>query len=129
MLGGEVVENKERVAVFRQALDGLLMLDAIGFDERIERSLGGLSGIRHPDVLQCAFGLGLQAVWQLVQDIRGFVHPAALRSRFRPHLVDRFPEAERTAGDAASKQVRRLILERALCRVSVTTLPHLFDGR
>ena len=58
-----------------------------------------LPGLRHPDVLQCTLGLGLQALWQLVEDIRGFVHPAALRSRLRPHLVDRLPEAERTVGD------------------------------
>jgi hypothetical protein len=29
------------LTVLRQALDGLFVLDAVGFDERIERSLGG----------------------------------------------------------------------------------------
>jgi hypothetical protein len=28
VLGGEVVEGEQRVAIFRQALDGLLILDA-----------------------------------------------------------------------------------------------------
>src|SRR6476620_4801276 len=36
VLGGEVVEGEQRVAIFRQALDGLLILDAVGFDERID---------------------------------------------------------------------------------------------
>jgi hypothetical protein len=35
----------------------------------------------------------------LVQDIRGFMHPATLRSCLRPHLVDRLPEAERPVSD------------------------------
>jgi hypothetical protein len=99
VLGGEVVEGEERVAVFRQALGGLLILDTVGFDECIECGLGGLPGLRHPDVLQCALGFCLQALWQLVQDIRGFVHPAALRSCLRPHRVNRLPEAERPVGD------------------------------
>src|SRR5580658_7997594 len=71
VLGGEVVEGEERVAIFRQALDRLLVLCAVGFEERIECGLGGLPGFCHPDILQCALGLGLQALRQLVQDIRG----------------------------------------------------------
>jgi hypothetical protein len=59
MLGGEVVEGEQYRAVFRRELNGLLVLDAVGFDERIERSLGGLAGLRHLDVLQCALGLCL----------------------------------------------------------------------
>ncbi len=62
MLGGEVVEGEQRLAVFGQALDGLVVLDAIGFDERIQGSLGGVPGLRHPDVLQCTLGFGLQAL-------------------------------------------------------------------
>jgi hypothetical protein len=38
--------------IFRQAFNGLLVLDAVGFDERIERSLGGLPGLRNPDVIE-----------------------------------------------------------------------------
>ena len=44
VLGGEVVEGEERVAILRQALDGLLILDVVGFDERIERGRRGLPG-------------------------------------------------------------------------------------
>jgi hypothetical protein len=52
MLGGEVVEGEQCLAIFRQAFDGLLVLDAVSFDERIERSLGGRPGLRRPDILQ-----------------------------------------------------------------------------
>src|SRR5271155_4888791 len=103
MLGGEVVEGEQRLAVFAQALDSLLILDAIAFGEAIECSLGSLPGLRHPDVLQRT----LQALWQLVQDIRCFVHPTALRTRLRPHLIDRFPEAERPIGDGELRSGRQ----------------------
>src|ERR1019366_6514884 len=95
MLGGEVVEGEERIAVLGEAFDGLFVFDAIGCDERIEGVLGGLAGLRHPDALQRERGLALQALWQLVQDLRGFVPPTALRSRLRPPLIARLPEAER----------------------------------
>src|SRR5271155_3230228 len=60
MLGGEVVEGEQRLAVFAQALDSLLILDAIAFGEAIECSLGSLPGLRHPDVLQRTLGFCLQ---------------------------------------------------------------------
>src|SRR5512143_3140881 len=44
MLGGEVIEGEQCLTVLRQALDGLFVFDAVGFDERIERSLGGVPG-------------------------------------------------------------------------------------
>src|SRR5674536_134093 len=74
MLGREVVEGEQRLAVFRQALDGLVVLDAIGFGERIECILGGLPGLRYPDVLQCSLGLCLQALWQPVPRMSALCH-------------------------------------------------------
>ena len=52
VLGREVIEGKQRMAVFAEAGDSLLVLDAIAFDEAIECSLGVGSGLRHPDILQ-----------------------------------------------------------------------------
>src|SRR5712692_62163 len=98
MLGGKVIEGEQWLTVLAETLDSLLVLDAIGFDKLIECSLGVLPGLRHPDVLQRALGLCLQALRQLVQDIRGFVNPAALRSRLWPNLIDRFPETECPVG-------------------------------
>src|ERR1700730_6558898 len=59
----------------------------------------------------------LQAFWQPVQDIRSFVHPAALRSCLRPHLLDRLPEAERPIGDSelwVDRQTTPLEIEQQL---------------
>ncbi len=46
-------------------------------------------------------------LWQLVQDIRRFVHPTTLRPRLRPHFIDRLPEAERTIGDGELRPDRQ----------------------
>src|SRR6266481_1987608 len=53
VLGRKVVEGEQWSTILAQALDSLLVLDAIGFDEPIECSLGVRPGLRHPDVLQC----------------------------------------------------------------------------
>ena len=43
--------------------------------------------------------LWLLALRQLVEDVGGLVHPAALLACRRPHLAERLPEAERAVGD------------------------------
>lgn len=50
--GREVVEGEQWFAVLAEALDRLVVLDAIAFDEVIECSLVIRPGWRHPDVLQ-----------------------------------------------------------------------------
>ena len=53
----------------------------------------------------------------LFKTIRGFMHPAALRARLRPHLVDRLPEAERSIGDGelrVDRQTAPLEIEQKL---------------
>src|ERR1700693_4988953 len=42
MLGREVVEGEQRLTILDQALDGLVVFDAPGFDEGVERGLDGL---------------------------------------------------------------------------------------
>src|SRR6266571_3498603 len=73
VLGRKVIEGEQWVAIFAEALDSLLVLEAVALDEAIECSLGVLPGLRHPDVLQRTLGLCLQALGQLVQDIRRLV--------------------------------------------------------
>src|ERR1700719_3932734 len=97
VLSREVVEGKQRVAILDQALDSLVVFDAPGFDEGVERGECILLGLGHPDLLERTLGLRLLALGQLVQDIGGLVHPTALAARPRPHLLDRLPEAEGTA--------------------------------
>src|SRR3981081_2017770 len=99
VLSREVVEGKQRVAILDQALDSLVVFDAPGFDEGVERGECILLGLGHPDLLERTLGLRLLALGQLVQDIGGLVHPTALAACPRPHLLDRLPEAEGAAGD------------------------------
>jgi len=104
MLCGEVVEGQQRIAIFDKTLDRLVVFDAPGLDEGIERRKRIRLGLSHPDLLQRALGFRLLALRQLVQHIGGLVHPAALAAGLRPHFLDRLPEAERAIGD---RQLRR----------------------
>ena len=69
VLGREVVEGEQRIAILDQALDRLVLFDAYGFDEGIERGECILLGLGHPDLLQRPPGFRLLALRQLVQDI------------------------------------------------------------
>src|ERR1700682_365472 len=99
VLGREVVEGQQRVAIFDQALDRLVVFDAPGLDEDVERCERIVLGLGHPDLLKRSLGFRVLSLRQLVQDIGGLVYPAALAAGLRPHLLDRLPEAERTVGD------------------------------
>src|ERR1700731_2630349 len=48
VLSREVVEGKQRVAILDQALDSLVVFDAPGFDEGVERGERILLGRGHP---------------------------------------------------------------------------------
>src|SRR6202035_375554 len=52
VLGGEVVEGEQRVTIFDQALDRLVVFDAPGFDEGIERRKRIRLGLGRPNLLQ-----------------------------------------------------------------------------
>src|ERR1700730_15128265 len=110
VLSREVVEGKQRVAILDQALDSLVVFDAPGFGEGVERGECILLGLGHPDLLERTLGLRLLALGQLVQDIGGLVHPTALAACPRPHLLDRLPEAEGAA--LGSPGPRRRLLHR-----------------
>src|SRR6266404_3114986 len=99
VLGREVVEAEQRVAILDQALDCLVVFDAPGLDEGVEGCKRILLGLGHPDFLQRALVFRLLAVRQLVEDIGGRVHPAALAARLGPYLFDCLPESERAIGD------------------------------
>src|ERR1700730_7213261 len=57
VLSREVVEGKQRVAILDQALDSLVVFDAPGFDECVERGECILLGLGHPDLLERTLGL------------------------------------------------------------------------
>ena len=99
MLGGEVVEREQRLTVLHQARDRLVVLDPVGLRKGVEGDQRLRFGLGHPDVLQRALGLPLQALGQLVQDVDGLVHPTALAARLGPDLLKGLPEAECAVGD------------------------------
>src|SRR6187549_926715 len=104
VLGGEVVECEQRLAILAQAFGGLIVFNLVALDEGVESSVSIRLRLGHPDRLQGTLGLRMLALRQPVQDVRRFVHPAALLPRLGPHLAERLPEAERTVGDG---QLRR----------------------
>ena len=99
MLGGKVVERQQRFAILGQACSRLFVFDGVGLDEGVEGVVCVAPGLGHPDVLESTLCLRLLALGQLVQDVRGLVHPTALAARPGPHFLDRLPEAERAVGD------------------------------
>src|SRR5262249_3376313 len=76
VLGREVVEGEQRVAILDQALDRLVVFDAPGLDEGVEGRKRILLCLGHPDFLQRPLGFRLLALRQFVEDVGGFVHPA-----------------------------------------------------
>src|SRR5262245_15645662 len=99
VLGREVVEGEQGIAIFDQALDRLVVFYAPDFDEGVERRQRVALGLSHPDLLQRPLRLGVLGVGQLVEDVGRLVHPAALPAGLRPHFLDRLPEAERAVGN------------------------------
>jgi hypothetical protein len=78
VLGREVVEGEQRIAIPDQASDRLVVFDAPGLDERVEGSKRILLGLAHPDFLERPLGFRLLAVRQFVEDVGGFVHPGVV---------------------------------------------------
>ena len=99
VLGREVVEGEQPRAVLGQAGRGLVVLGAVGLQEEVERLLGPILGLGHPDVLPVPLGLGLEGLGQLVQHVAGLVQPAALFARRAVALAQGLPEAARSVAD------------------------------
>ncbi len=99
MLGGEVVEGEQLLAILDQAGHGLVVLGRVGIDEGVEGRLRRLAGLGHPDRVQLLLGLGLQALGQLVQHVGRLVNPAALRARGTVNLAQRLLEPEIAVAD------------------------------
>jgi hypothetical protein len=59
VLGREVVEDEQRVAILDQAVDRLAVFDAPGLDEGVEGRKRVLLGLGHPDFLQRTAWLSL----------------------------------------------------------------------
>jgi hypothetical protein len=64
VLGREVVEGEQRVAILDRSLDRLVVFDAPGLDEGVEGRKRILLGLGHPDFLQRPLGFRLLALRQ-----------------------------------------------------------------
>ena len=103
MPGGEVVEGQEFVAVLDQAFDGLGVFRAVGVDKQFELLAGIFPGLGLPDVVQRLLCLGLTALWQIVQNVSGLMHPAPL---LPGGGIDFLKSCPKSHGSIADRQFR-----------------------
>ena len=85
VLGREVVERQQHVAIFGQLFDRPLVFDAVGFNEQIEGDDGLLFCCRHPYVLHACLGLFMH--W-LGHSTRGAGHLVGIAALFFRGPVD-----------------------------------------
>lgn len=76
VLGREVVEGEEHVAVLGQAGTGLLVFGAVLLQEVAAGFPGLPVGLRESDLVKVGLGLRLQSLGELVEDVGGLVHHA-----------------------------------------------------
>ncbi len=99
MRGRKAAGCQQLVAVLRQLLGGLRTFLAAGVDEALERGLGMVPALGHPDLLQRLLGPGLDAFGQDVQDAARLAQPAAPVAGVRIRLVERGPEPQGPVAD------------------------------
>ena len=93
--GWKIVEREEDVLVFFQALAGLRVFVPIQTQKLIIEGQGILFCRRLIHLMDQRFGLGLQFLGQLIQNVGRLVYPAALMPRSRIDLFERLPEPHR----------------------------------
>ena len=72
----------------------------VDIDEQIEGCFGIGFGFGLPDIMQSGFGFWLRKLGQAIQDVHGFVLPAALMSRLGVHFVQCCPKPHSSVADS-----------------------------
>jgi len=103
VFGRKVVEGQEGVPILCQTFSRLRILGRIGGNKRIDGLVRGVFRLRHPDLMECAFGLGLVRLWQLVQHVGRLVDPTPLSQGGSKDLGEGRPEPQ---GPIADRQLR-----------------------
>ena len=112
VLGREVVDGEQHVAVLGQAGHRFVVLGARGLEEEVEGLLGHRAGLGHPDVLSVLLGAWLDGLRELVEHVGGLVHPTALLARRPVDLAQGFPETKRpVAGGQLGRNRQAAALE------------------
>ena len=78
VLGREVVEGEEDVAVLRETAACPLVLRPVLLQEVVEGLGRHLPGFGEPDLVKIALGLGKESLGHLVEDVCRLVNPAPL---------------------------------------------------
>ena len=99
VLGREVVEGQQGVAILDEAFDCPGVLRPVFLGEDVDRGLRSRPGLCAVDLPQVNLHGRLNGARDLVQHIGSLVHPTALMASARINLVERLPEAECTVAD------------------------------
>ncbi len=94
VLGREIEEGEQGVAVPGQALGRLGVLGPVLLDEARDRRLGCRPGRRHGDLPDVGLHGALKGLRHLVEEVGGLVQPTPLVAGGGQNLVESFPEAE-----------------------------------
>lgn len=78
MLGREIVERQQRLAILGQAISGFIVFGLVLGKKAIEGFLGLVAAFGHPCFLEIRLRFGLNRFRHFVEHIHGFVDPAPL---------------------------------------------------
>src|SRR3954453_23898823 len=94
MLGREVVEGQQGLAMLAQALDCPGVLRPIFLSEDVDRGLRRRAGLSAVDLAQVGLHSGLDGAGDLVQHVGSLVHPTALMASAGIDLLEGLPEPQ-----------------------------------
>lgn len=103
VFGPEVVEAQQRLAIFDHFGNGLVVFHPVGLDEEIEGGFCVRPSLGLPIVVQMTLGFGLHRFWHGLEDIAGFMHPAALLAGGAKDLAQCGPEPQGAIADGQSR--------------------------